>query len=128
MEVKEKLISFRVLWKGNSGRVRDSLKTKEIVAEWLSYGGMEEISIELCGASKDGPIDLVFESQTSNSVLVKMYFEKLIDSFRQNTKVDKVWLKWNDITDDIIWTNKEAKMEMNRNYHDKEDYILIHQK
>jgi len=127
MEVKENLISFKVLWKGEPDRVKDALKTKGIATEWLSHEGID-ISIKQCGASKNGPIDLVFESESFNCKLVKMYFCELIDLFRQNTEVDKVWLRWNDVTDDIIWTDKEAKMEMNRNYHNKKDYILIHQK
>ena len=126
MEVKENLISFKVLWKGDSDRVEGAKRTKEIVTEWLSNGIME-ISIELCGASKNGPIDLVFESKTQNCKLVKMFFCELIDLFRQNAEVDKIWLKWNNITDEIIWTDKVAKFELNNKFHEKGDYILIHQ-
>ena len=40
--------------------------------------------------------------------------------FRKNTEVERIWLKWNDITDDFIWTDKEAKIEMNKKEHSKE--------
>ena len=46
--------------------------------------------------------------------------------FRKNTEVERIWLKWNDITDDFIWTDKEAKIEMNKKEYEKKDYILIH--
>ena len=132
MEVKENLISFRVLWKGNLDRVTDTLKTKQAIAEWLNNEAME-ISLELCGTPIDGPIDLIFESHYSNSEidnrLLNMHIRELLTLFRENAEIAKVWLKWNDITDDIIWTDSEAQIEMNRIERQKGDYILIkHQK
>lgn len=126
MIVKENLISFRVLWTGNHGEVADTPKTRELVSQWL-VNQEQDIRLELCGASKEGPIDLVFES-IGNKNQTKHLTEELITLFRENTEVERIWLKWNDITDDIIWTDYEAKRELNKKYHEKGDYILIHQK
>lgn len=130
MKVKENLICFQILWKGEHDRIADTRKTMESITEWLSNEAME-ISLELCGSSKDGPIDLIFESHYSESDtdkrLLIMHLRELITIFRSNVNVAKVWLKWNDITDDIIWTDGEAQIEMNRLEHQKGDNILIHQ-
>lgn len=130
MEVKENLISFKVLWRGILDRVAGTLKTKEAIAEWLANEAMD-ISLESCGASKDGPIDLVLENQYSEieaeKRLLAMHLRELINLFRENSEIDKLWLKWNDTTDDIVWTDKVAQTEMNKVIHKKEDYILIHQ-
>lgn len=125
MIVKENLISFRVLWAGNYGRVVDTQRTRELVSLWL-VNQEEDVRLELCGASMDGPIDLVFES-IGNKNKTK-YLIELITMFRKNTEVERIWLKWNDITDDFIWTDKEAKIEMNKKEYEKKDYILIHKK
>lgn len=130
MKVKENLICFQILWKGEYDRIADTRKTMESITEWLSNEAME-ISLELCGSSKDGPIDLIFESHYSESDtdkrLLIMHLRELLTIFRSNVNVAKVWLKWNDITDDIIWTDGEAQIEMNRLEHQKGDNILIHQ-
>ena len=131
MKVKENLICFQILWKGEPDRIADTKKTIEAIKDWISNETME-ISLELCGASKNGPIDLVFENHYSSSDvemrLLTMQLRELIAVFRSNANIVKVWLKWDDITDDIIWTDGEAQIEMNRLEHQKGDNILIHQK
>ena len=59
--------------------------------------------------------------------LLAMHLRKLIKLFRENTEVDKLWLKWNDIVDDIIWTDEKAQIDINRVEHKKGDYIQVHQ-
>ena len=131
MEVKENLISFRVLWTGVPERIANTQKTKEVISKWLANEHME-ISLILCGASKNGPIDLVLENHYSNAEvdkrLLTMHLRKLINLFRENGEIDRVWLKWNDTTDDIIWTDYEAQTEINKTEHERGDYILIHHK
>lgn len=131
MEVKENLISFRVLWKGKTDRVSDTLRTKAIISNWLSDETIL-IKLELCGAPINGPIDLVLESSypsgEENCKLLNMRLRELLTTFRENTDIERVWLKWNDITDDIIWTDIEAIAQMDRRLHDKGNYILIHKK
>ena len=124
MIVKENLISFRVLWAGNYGKVVDTRRTRELVSLWL-VKKEEDIRLELCGASMDGPIDLVFES-IGNKNITK-YLLEFITILRENTEVERIWLKWNDITDDFIWTDNEAKRELNKRIYNKEEYILINQ-
>ena len=130
MEVKENLISLKVLWRGKLDRVADTQRTKDAIAEWLLNEDVE-ISMELCGAPKEGPIDLVLENHYSDGEvdkkLLAMHLRELIKLFRENTEVDKLWLKWNDIVDDIIWTDEKAQIDINRVEHKKGDYIQVHQ-
>lgn len=127
MQVKENMISFCILWNGLNDRVTDSQKTEDIVCNWL-VNNAKEFSLVECGASKDGPIDLVIENYNSSSEQVVTYLRELINLFRANTEIERIWLKWNDVTDDFIWTDIEAKLDMNKNEHKKEDYILVHKK
>ena len=129
MVVNEKLIELRILWKGEHDRIVDSEKTKNAIATWLSNEVME-IDLKLCGAPNDGPISLIFASSYSDSEtdkrILEMHLHELLKLFRTNNGIEKVWLKWNDITDDIIWTDEDAQKELNRTLHEKGDYILIH--
>ena len=131
MLVKENLISFQILWKDYIKKAASTQKTKEIFAQWLDNEVMD-VHLDLCGAPKEGPIDLVFENiyweNNMSKTITDNQINGLIELFRKNTEVEKLWLKWNDITDDIIWTEKEAKKELNKELHQKEDYILIHNK
>ena len=127
MQVKENVISFCILWKGLNDRITDSRKTKDLVRNWF-VNNAKEFSLIECGASKDGPIDLVIENHYLSSEQVVTYLRELINLFRANTEVERIWLKWNNVTDDFIWTDQEAKLDMNKNEHQKEDYILVHQK
>ena len=131
MLVKENLISFQILWKDYIKKAASTQKTKEIFAKWLDNEVMD-VHLDSCGAPKDGPIDLVFENiyweNNMSKTITDNQINRLIELFRKNTEVEKLWLKWNDITDDIIWTDNEAKKELNKELHQKEDYILIHNK
>ena len=131
MLVKENLISFQILWKDYIKKAASTQKTKEIFDKWLNNESMD-VHLDSCGAPNEGPIDLVFENiyweNNMSKTITDNQINGLIELFRKNTEVEKLWLKWNDITDDIIWTDNEAKKELNKELHQKEDYILIHNK
>jgi len=130
MEVKENLILFKVLWSGKHERVTDTRKTKDAMGNWLSNEALE-VELISCGAPENGPISFTFENHYSerdeDKVLLKMNLRKLIKVFCENKDVEKLWLQWNDMTDDIIWEDYGTTPVFNDIEHEKGDYILIYQ-
>lgn len=130
MQVKENLVSFKVLWSGKPNRITNTQKTNDTVSEWLTNEALE-MKLVSCGSPEDGPITFNFESNYSESIgekaLLKMNLRKLIKSFCENKEVERLWLQWNDVTDDIIWEDYGTTAEFNDVVHKKGDYILIHQ-
>lgn len=130
MEVKENLISFKVLWSGEPEKNADTQRTRDVMTDWLSNEALE-VELKSCGAPKDGPISFTFENHYSESsadkALLKMNLRKLIKAFCENKDVEKFWLQWNDVTDDIIWEDYGTSSGFNDAEHKKGDNILIYQ-
>lgn len=130
MEVKENLILFKVLWSGEPEKGVATQRTKDVMANWLSNEALE-VELISCGAPKNGPISFIFESHYSETdedkAILKMNLRKLIKVFYENKDVEKLWLQWNDVTDDIIWEDYGTAPVFNDVEHEKGDYILIYQ-
>ncbi len=131
MIVEKDLVFFQVLWKGEVNLVKDSQKTKDLIDAWLK-GRNSGLELRDYGASSDGPINLVLKNEYSKDeagkVLFSMHIRNLIKTLRENDEVCKVWLKWDDMTEDFFYNTDDSILGyFDIKEYKKEDYVLIHE-
>ena len=131
MIVEKDLVFFQILWK-NKEDMNDCVKrTRDLIEEWLK-NEESELSLRDCGPAGNDVVYWAFkkgyQENREEMNLLFMHLRKLIKLLRENDDVRKVWLKWDNITDDLFWDTNDSIFEyFNRKEYQKEEYVLIHE-
>ena len=131
MIVEKDLVFFQLQWKNKIDQDKSVKKACDLIEEWLK-NEESELSLRDCGPAG---IDVVYwafkndyQENREGIRLLIMHLRKLIRFLRDKDEVGKVWLKWDNITDDLFWDTNDSIFEyFNRKEYQKEEYVLIHE-
>ena len=106
MIVEKDLVFFQLQWKNKIDLNESVKKVRKLVEEWLE-DEESELSLRDCGPAENNVVYWAFKNgyqeNREEMRLLIMHLRKLIKLLRENDDVRKVWLKWDNITDELFW-------------------------